>query len=311
MHGLVEDPVVDDAFGAALRACYEADVRPGVVFEIERDDEFISFEDAARYFAPTEDWSTLERQACEEFTGRVLDLGCGAGRHASVLTAAGLDGIGVDTSPGAVEVARSRGVDAQLGSASTLPAGIAAVDTVALFGNNVRLLGTRLQAPIVLAELARVAAPGARVLASGIDPYATTNPVHIAYHDRNRQRGRMPGQLRLRVRHEHLVSKGSTTCSSPSRNWPTCCATARGVSSRCATTTVAGTWRSCTADEKQHASCDSAQRDGRDPSAPDGGAAKVTFYRGGIVLPTAGAAVSPALTSICNAKGLQCRRQKR
>lgn len=58
------------------------------------------------------------------------------------------------------------------GSGSALPAGIAAVDTVMLSGNNVGLLGSRLQAPIVLAELARVAASGARVPTSGIDPYA-------------------------------------------------------------------------------------------------------------------------------------------
>lgn len=200
--------MVDDAFGAALRACYEAKVQPGVVFEIiERDDGFISAGDIARYFALIEDWPTLERQACEEFTGRVLDLGCGAGRHASVLTAAGLDVIGVDTSPGAVEVARARGVAARSGSAISLPAEIAAVNAVVLFGNNLGLLGTPQQAPLVLAELARVTTARARIFASGVDPYATTNPVHIAYHDRNRQLGRMPGHLRLRVRHERLVSE--------------------------------------------------------------------------------------------------------
>jgi SAM-dependent methyltransferase len=208
MAGLVPDPVVDDAFGAVLRACHQAGVPLGVVFAIvERDDGFIGVEDAATYFAPIEDWPTTERQAYEEFTGRVLDLGCGAGRHASVLTAAGLDVIGVDASPGAVEVARARGVDARLGLASALPAGIAAVDTVVLFGNNLGLLGSPWQTPIVLAELARVATPGARIFASGVDPYATTDPVHIAYHDRNRQRGRMPGHLRLRVRHQRLVSE--------------------------------------------------------------------------------------------------------
>jgi len=208
MQGLVPDPVVDDAFGAALRACHQADTRPGVVFEIvERDDGFISVGDATRYFAPVEDWPMLERQACEELTGRVLDVGCGAGRHASVLTAAGLDVIGVDPSPGAVEVARARGVDARLGSASALPAGMAAVDTVVLFGNNLGLLGTPRQTSIVLAELARVATSRARIFASGVDPYTTTDPVHIAYHDRNRQRGRMPGHLCLRVRHERLVSE--------------------------------------------------------------------------------------------------------
>jgi SAM-dependent methyltransferase len=199
---------VGDAFGGVLRACHEAGARPGAVFQIvERDDGHIGASDAAVYFTPLEDWPELERQAFEEITGRVLDVGCGAGRHASVLTDAGVGVIGLDSSPGAVAVAQARGVDARLGSASAIPAGIDAMDTVVLFGNGIGLLGSPQQAPVVLAELARVAAPGARLLASGHDPYATTNPIHLAYHDRNRQRDRMPGQLHLRVRHERLTSK--------------------------------------------------------------------------------------------------------
>jgi hypothetical protein len=42
--------------------------------------------------------------------------------------------------------------------------------------------------------------PGARILAETIDPMQTSNPEHMAYHERNRQRGRMPGQVRIRVR---------------------------------------------------------------------------------------------------------------
>ena len=199
--------VTGDAFGATLRACHEAGARTGAVFQIiERDDGYVAATDAAMYFAPMEDWPELERRASAEVTGRVLDVGCGAGRHASVLAASGVDVIGLDSSPGAVAVARARGVDARLGSVEAIPASIGAIDTIVLFGNGVGLLGGREQAPVLLAELARVAAPGARLFGSGSDPSPTTNPVHLAYQDRNRQRGRLPGQLRLRVRHERLAS---------------------------------------------------------------------------------------------------------
>jgi len=208
MRESVPGPVMGDAFGGVLRACHEVGARTGAVFQIiERDDGHIAASDAAVYFAPVEDWPELERHACEEITGRVLDVGCGAGRHASVLIAAGAGVIGLDSSPGAVAVAQARGVDARLGSASAIPVGIDAMDTVVLFGNGIGLLGSPQQAPVVLAELARVAAPGARLLGSGLDPSVTTNPIHLAYHDHNRQRGRMPGQLRLRVRHERLASE--------------------------------------------------------------------------------------------------------
>lgn len=202
MQELVPEPVLGDAFGETLRACHQAGQRPGVVFEVvERDDAWIGVTDAATYFSALEDWPAIERQMYPEITGRVLDIGCGAGRHATVLAAAGRKVIGVDPSPGAVEVARARGVDARQGSVTSLPDGIDHVDAILLFGHNIGLLGDTRQAPVVLTELARVAAPGARMIASGIDPYVTGNPDHLAYHERNRERGRLAGHLRLRVRH--------------------------------------------------------------------------------------------------------------
>lgn len=207
MQELVPEPVVGDAFGDTLRACHQAGERPGVVFEVvERDDGWIGVTDAATYFSALEDWPTIERQVYPEITGSVLDIGCGAGRHARVLTAEGRRVIGVDPSPGAVEVARDRGVDARQGSVTSLPDGIDNVDAILLFGHNIGLLGDTRQAPVVLAELARVVAPGARMIASGIDPYATDNPDHLAYHERNRERDRLAGHLRLRVRHGSVAT---------------------------------------------------------------------------------------------------------
>lgn len=58
----------------------------------------------------------------------------------------------------------------------------------------------------MLANLARLAAPGARLLGLGTDPYATTTPEHLAYHESNQRRGRIPGQLRIRVRHGNVAT---------------------------------------------------------------------------------------------------------
>ncbi|XKK38796.1 methyltransferase domain-containing protein [Nocardiopsis sp. ARC36] len=72
--------------------------------------------------------------------GRVLDVGVGAGRHALALQASGKDVVGLDPSPGAVEVARQRGVDARLGSIAAPPADIGRFDALLLLGNNLGLL---------------------------------------------------------------------------------------------------------------------------------------------------------------------------
>lgn len=200
--------VTGDAFGRVLERCHAAGGRPGVAYAVvERDDGHIGVHDAAAYFAGRDDWPEPERRICAGLDGRVLDVGCGAGRHAAVLAADGLDVVGVDTSPGAVAVARARGVDARAGSATALPGGLGTFDAVLLLGNNVGLLGSAATAPEVLAELARVTAPGGRLLLSGLDPFDTDDREHLDYHRWNRERGRLPGQCRIRLRDGRLATE--------------------------------------------------------------------------------------------------------
>ncbi len=46
----------------------------------------------------------------EFVNGRVLDVGCGAGRHSLYLQKKGFDVLGIDVSPLAVKVCRLKGV---------------------------------------------------------------------------------------------------------------------------------------------------------------------------------------------------------
>ncbi|ANY09065.1 class I SAM-dependent methyltransferase [Pseudonocardia sp. HH130630-07] len=69
------------------------------------------------------------------FTGTVLDVGCGTGEHTVLLAARGVDVLGVDGSPAAVQragaVAAASGVDARFTVADLLdPAGLGPADTV-------------------------------------------------------------------------------------------------------------------------------------------------------------------------------------
>jgi hypothetical protein len=84
--------------------------------------------------------------------------------------------------------------------------GPARYDTFLLAGNNLGLLESRERAPVFLAALADLARPGARIVAHGTDPYGTTDPVHVAYHRLNRERGRLGGQLRLRLRYRQFAT---------------------------------------------------------------------------------------------------------
>jgi SAM-dependent methyltransferase len=188
-----------DAFGTALLRCWHGGARPGLVHEVvERDDGYLSLGDVARYFAGEDEWPPVERWAVARVTGRVLDVGCGAGRHALPLAARGHDVVGVDASPGAVEVARARGVAALVGTAEQPPDG--PFDTVLLLGNNLGLLGSAEHAGTVLRALAAVTAEGGRLLGTGLDPHQTDDAAHLAYHRHNVAHGRLPGQTRIRLR---------------------------------------------------------------------------------------------------------------
>lgn len=131
----------------------------------------------------------------------MLDVGCGAGRVALYLQERGHEVVGIDLSPLAVEVSRRRGVrNARELPVTQVGRARGRFDTFVMFGNNFGLMGSRRRAPWLLRRFRSIANEGARILAESVDPYKTDNPEHLALHKRNRKRGRMGGQLRIRIR---------------------------------------------------------------------------------------------------------------
>lgn len=70
------------------------------------------------------------------------------------------------------------------------------------YGNNFGLFASRAKGRRLLKAVRPLAD---RIVASSVDPRTTDDPVHLAYQERNRRRGRMAGQLRLRVRYRNLI----------------------------------------------------------------------------------------------------------
>jgi SAM-dependent methyltransferase len=211
------EPVLGDVFGELLRDALAVQTGIGprplvggrlprpVIEIIERDDGLINGAPAAHYLAGPPQWQPYDHRAVERARGATLDVGVGAGRIALVLQERGVPVTGLDTSAGALTVCRRRGVrDLVHGTVDEHVADGRRYDTFLLLGNNVGLLEGRERAPAFLAALAALARPGAQVIAHGTDPYGTRDPVHTGYHERNRRRGRLGGQLRLRLRYREL-----------------------------------------------------------------------------------------------------------
>ncbi len=169
---------------------------------IERDDGWFGVSTGApAYFAPFAQWPPHERKAIRLARGRVLDVGCGAGRVALHLEPRGHEVVSIDRSPLAVATCRRRGVrDARVLPFTRVGPALGTFDTVVMFGNNFGLFGSRDRGRRLLLRLHRMTSPNARILAESNDPYATKDPDHRRYQKQNRARGHMAGQLRMRVR---------------------------------------------------------------------------------------------------------------
>jgi SAM-dependent methyltransferase len=195
----------DDAWGEAVRVLHLRD--PGAVRAIiERDDGFVDAIALDLLVAPPSRWPSYERTALRYARGRVLDVGCGAGRHALDLQRRGLDVVAIDPSKKAVAVARERGVrDARRLALNEVSKRLGVFDTVLLLGNNFGLFEGPTRIRSHLRRLAKITTDGARIIATTLDPYVTDAPEHRHYHRRNRARGRLGGQIRMRVRYRALV----------------------------------------------------------------------------------------------------------
>jgi SAM-dependent methyltransferase len=195
------EPRVGDAYGLALLDYLEHGSAARSHF-IERDDGLLETIDTGIMFTQESDWSVAEAPVGNRAGQRVLDVGAGAGRHALPLQQSGREVVALDVSPGAVEVCRRRGVrETFTGTvfefAETDPEPF---DTFLLCGNNYGLLENLEHGLSFLGALAGMAASRAEILGTCVDPSATEDALHLAYHERNRNHGRHPGQIRLRAR---------------------------------------------------------------------------------------------------------------
>src|SRR5215470_9120573 len=194
-----------DAYGAELLSAYR-DPR-GKLEITEREDGLVAASAwPPRYFAEYSAWSEREKRAARLARGHVLDVGCGAGRFALYLQRRGLRVTAIDNSAGAIRVCRLRGVkNARLLSITEVKLfKPGTFDTIMMMGNNFGLFGSRSRTKSLLKDFFRITGAKAQIIAETVDPYYTRDPLHHAYQRANRKRGRMSGQIRMRVRHKNV-----------------------------------------------------------------------------------------------------------
>jgi SAM-dependent methyltransferase len=198
----------EDAYGQELWEYFKKKQGSEV---IERDDGYIDPSRVAPriYFTSIKDWPKVERLGIRYAKGRVLDVGCGAGRVGLYLQRyMKLDVTGIDISPLAVKVSRLRGLrKAKVLAFEDIDFGRASFESIVMFGNNFGLFGSMSRAKRLLRRLHRMTSGDAVIICESLNPHKTANPDHLKYQEQNLRRGRMPGQVRLRARYMSYIGR--------------------------------------------------------------------------------------------------------
>jgi hypothetical protein len=98
--------------------------------------------------------------------------------------------------------------DARLLDFADVDESLGTLDTVVLLGNNFGVFGSPAKAKRLLRRLHGLTSDDARILAETRDVSsggASEAPWHVEYRRRNVERGRLPGQIRIRIRFRKIV----------------------------------------------------------------------------------------------------------
>lgn len=177
---------------------------------VERDDGLLDMSGGSKdYFAEFKDWTEVQKKSIKFAKGKSLDIGCGAGRVGLYLQKKGLKVTSIDNSPAAIEVCKKRGLkDAKVMSIDEINKfKKQEFETIIMFGNNFGLFGSFNKAKKLLKIMHKITSDDALIITESTNPYETKDPIHLSYHRLNRRRGRMPGQLKIRIRFRKYIGE--------------------------------------------------------------------------------------------------------
>ncbi|HLW33205.1 MAG TPA: class I SAM-dependent methyltransferase, partial [Aequorivita sp.] len=99
---------MQDIIGTALLDYYHGNYSEDIITEtnISEEDEL----PLPYLFRDFNEMPKIEQKALLSAKGKVLDIGCGAGSHSLYLQEKGIDVLGIDTSEGAIEICKLRGL---------------------------------------------------------------------------------------------------------------------------------------------------------------------------------------------------------
>lgn len=200
---------MEDLFGYTLEIQYKH-LNEDVYHYLERDDNYIHHFPLKTYFRTYEEWGKAEQDLVDLTQGRVLDIGCGVGRHALHLQEKGHEVIGLDISETLLKICEERGLKhTVLGSILELDKLKLKneIDTVLIMGNNLPLCHSEELMLKCLQDLYEMTSEDGQILIHMLTATPTDHQIHLDYHQNNLNQGKRRGEVQFRIRYENLVGE--------------------------------------------------------------------------------------------------------
>lgn len=191
-----------DIFGYALYCYWKGDRKTPHL--ISRDDDDLDKSSLKIYF--TKKLYPTEKTVVQNVKGKILDVGCGAGRHLLHFQNRGFDITGIDASPAAIKVCKERGCKkAKVMNAFHPKFSPHSFHTILLFGHNIGIGGDLAGAQRLLSNFRKLIKSKGVLLLTTIDVTKTKKKIHQRYHQKNRAAGRYVGEVKIRIEYKDHI----------------------------------------------------------------------------------------------------------
>jgi SAM-dependent methyltransferase len=202
----------EDSFGNNIFESYNSgNLYSGYEIEERSDGRFILYGDSNSYFEPFEEWTSIQKIIASEIKGKILDVGCGGGKHSMYFQEIGHEVYAMDNSPKAIETCKIRGIEntiiCDVEHFHLLEKSLK-FDHIVFWGNNLGLFQGRDFFLYLMGVLEDYTHPDSTIHLESMSPYSIgfLDTETVEYVHQNKIRKRLGGQMNVRVRYKKFVT---------------------------------------------------------------------------------------------------------
>jgi SAM-dependent methyltransferase len=185
--------------GKSLLDYYRGDREAEII--LRRDDGFETVLPISIFFRSETEFFPGELEAINQSEGHVLDIGAGSGIHSLLLQSRGLTVTAIDIDKNAVNIMINNGIkDARCVDVMQFHGG--PYGTLLMLGHGIGITEHIQGFDLFLDHAVNLIGNNGQILMSSVDVRQTEDPIHLKYHQANKNKGRYIGEVRLQFEYK-------------------------------------------------------------------------------------------------------------